>query len=106
MQNSLVNTLMELKRRSDLAGRPMAASEAEGAASGYFSKKAAQNLEEKQLALQEQGLAQNASQFQQSLVQQQSNFAAQLAAAKRARTQGWINTGVGAGLAGGALYYL
>ena len=104
--NQLADTLMELKRRAELSGRPISQREAAGAAQGYFSDQANRNFQGKQLALQEQGLNLQSQQFADQLAQRKAEYQAQLAAASKARTQGWWNTGAGAGLAGSMLYYM
>lgn len=106
MPNTLASQLMELKRRAELVGRPLSQGEVAGLASGYFDKRAAQNIEGKQLALQELALKQNASQFADQLALRKADFAAQLSAADKARRMGWVNTGVGAGILAGLGYKL
>jgi hypothetical protein len=67
-----------------------------------------QALAEKKQASQEvqanQLLSQKGQQFSESLAMEKQNMADQIAAANRARTMGYINTGLGAGLAGAYLY--
>jgi uncharacterized protein (UPF0305 family) len=106
MASSFVNDLMELKRKADLTGRPVSQREVAGASEGYFRDMANRNYQSRQLSLAEQQQKQNQANFTASLLQRQSEMAAQMDAARKARQMGLLNTGVGAGLGAGMLYYL
>jgi|GEM_PF-5530902 len=93
---SFTDTLMSAKRRSQLTGRRLTDADVSGVASGYFDTAYDRTMAARKLALQEDALSQQQSQFAETLAQQKLSDQAAQDAAKKATTQGYVNTGVSA----------
>jgi hypothetical protein len=85
---------MSAKRRSQLTGRRLTDADVSGVASGYFDTAYNRTMAARKLALQEDALSQQQSQFAETLAQQKLSDQAQQDAAAKATKQGYINTGV------------
>jgi hypothetical protein len=66
---NFVEALMSAKRRAQLQGRPLSQQEATGISEGYARGARETAIQEQGMELQEKGLAQQSSQFSQSLAQ-------------------------------------
>ncbi|MCK9276381.1 MAG: hypothetical protein M0P57_14985 [Syntrophales bacterium] len=74
MSLNFSDALMEAKRRAQLQGRPLAKQEAAGIAEGYAESATDRLTKAKQMALQEQELAQQGTQFDQRLAEEKVQF--------------------------------
>ena len=97
---NFTDALMEAKRRAQLQGRPLAKQEAAGIAEGYAESATDRLTKAKQVALQEQGLAQQESQFGRELAQKQQALQWEKEAADNAADMQERQNTVMGGLAG------
>jgi hypothetical protein len=94
MAYSFTDILSQAQRRGQLTGRKVTASDQQGIASGYFQTALERTLAARKLALQEQALKDSQSNFADELALRKADMEAQQDAAKKATTQGYVNTGV------------
>jgi hypothetical protein len=102
---NFVEALMSAKRRAQLQGRPLSQQEATGISEGYARSARETGIQERGVELQERSLAQQSSQFSQSLAQRKFEESEKMRIAEEERKHQKVKTiasGVG-GVVGGVV---